>query len=220
MLAQNGHITLVIADDHPIVLKGLREEIEEHPELLILGEATNGGMALTLIRRHNPQVAVLDVRMPGMSGLDITQKLRDEGLSTAVIILTMFDDEDIFHKAIDIGVRGYILKDSMVLDIIRGIKCVAIGDYFLSPALTNGLMKSSYSFANQAERRMGIDLLTACERRILRLIALDKSTKEIAEELSVSPKTVISHRTHISTKLNLSGSFSLLRFAWENRAYI
>ncbi len=220
MQSDSEHITLVIADDHPIVLRGLREAIEDHAELLILGEAMDGDMALMLIRQHQPQVAILDVVMPGLSGIEVTRMANKEALDTAIIILTVYDDYDVFHQAIDAGAMGYILKDCMVFEIIRGIKRVAMGDFFISPDLTNKLVKSTCALDNKIERLKGISLLTVCERRILHLIAMDKSTKEIAEELAVSPKTIISHRTHISTKLHLSGSFSLLRFALENREYI
>lgn len=220
MLPSQEHITVVIADDHPIVLKGLREELLGDSELRIVGQAMDGEMALAQIREHRPHVAVLDVGMPRMSGLDVVRRMKEEAIETAVIILTVYDDEGIFSKAIDLGVMGYILKDCAALDIIRGIKRVANGDYFISPALTNRLVKTSHALDAQAEQRLGLHLLTASERRILRLIASDKSTKEIAEELSISPRTVNSHRTGISTKLHLSGSFSLLRFAMENKAYI
>ena len=213
-------ITLVIADDHPIVLKGLRDEISGDAELLILGEATDGGSALILIREHRPHVAVLDIGMPGLSGLEVARQLQSDAPSVAVIILTMYDDEGIFAKAMDLGVMGYILKDTAALDIIRGIKRVAKGDYFISPALTSTLVKSSHTFDPQAEQRLGLHLLTPSERRILRLIAVDKTTREIAEELSISPKTVTAHRTNISAKLRIAGSFSLLRFALENKAHI
>ncbi|MFA6233378.1 MAG: response regulator transcription factor [Bacteroidota bacterium] len=219
-MKENDRITLVIADDHPIVLKGLREEIESDTELKILGEAMDGEMALALIRQHQPQVSILDVGMPRMSGLDVARHLQEDALPTAVIILTVFDDDGIFSKAIDLGVMGYILKDSTALDIIRGIKRVARGDHFISPALTNKLVHPAPAPDSLEEQRLGLHLLTGSERRILRLIAADKSTKEIAEELFISPKTVNSHRTNISSKLHLSGSFSLLRFAMENKTSI
>lgn len=213
-------ITLVIADDHPIVLKGLRQEIERDPELRVIGEACDGEIALDLIRQHNPHVAVLDVAMPRMTGLDVLRHLQEEKNPVAVIILTVYDDEGVFSKAIDLGVMGYILKDSTSLDIIRGIKRVAKGDYFISSALTNNFAKSTHAVDAQIEHRLGLQVLSNSERRILRLIAADKSTREIADELSISPNTVNSHRANISAKLKLSGSFSLLRFALENKAYI
>lgn len=220
MPSESEHITLVIADDHPIVLRGLRDEIGEHPELCLLGEALDGIAAMLLIRKHHPTVAVLDIGMPGMSGIEVAREVHREAIPTAIIMLTVYDDDDVFHKAVEAGVSGYILKDCTVNEIARGIKRVAMGDYFISPDLTNRLMKSVIAPDTRLDRQKGLHLLTASERRILHLIAMDKSTREIAEELAVSPKTIVSHRTHISAKLNLSGSFSLLRFALENRDYL
>lgn len=213
-------ITLIIADDHPIVRKGLRDEVTSDPELRLIGEASDGEEALGLIRREQPMVAVLDIAMPRLSGLDVLRRIQEQSLPVAVIMLTIYDDEEIFTKAIDSGAMGYILKDSAEVDIIRGIKHVVQGRYFISPALAGGLVKSSPALDAQMEKRLRLHLLTPAERRVLRLIAEDKSSKEIAEELGVSVRTVNTHRVNISAKLRLSGSFSLLRFALENRAHI
>jgi DNA-binding NarL/FixJ family response regulator len=209
-------ISLIIADDHPVVRKGLRDVIASDPGLLILGEADNGTDAWEAIRTHTPHVAVLDLSMPGMSGLEVAEEVNKWNLTTAVVILTVYDDEEICSKAIESGVRGYILKDCTTIDILRCIHRVAEGDYYISPALTRSVVNGNPSRDALTAQHPDLQQLTPVERRVLHLIAMNKSTKEIADELSISPRTVDRHRYNLAGKLNLHGSFALLRFALEN----
>ncbi len=220
MITSHSPITLVLADDHPIVLKGLREVIAREAAFDVVGEAHDGAEACDLIARHMPRIAVLDIDMPRMTGLEVAERIREEKLPVSVLILTVFDDESIFAKAMDLGVMGYILKDSAAIEIVRGITRVAQGEYFISPSLTGALLHKTRQTGPLVEQKLGLQLLTAAERRILRLIAEEKTSAEIAEELSISRKTVEHHRTNICAKLRLSGSFPLLRFAMEHKGNI
>ena len=210
-------ITLVIADDHPLFRKGLREMIESDRTIQIVGEAGNGATALELIRQHSPTIAVLDVDMPQMGGLAVAREIGRQKFETDVIFLTMYREEDLFNEAMDIGVRAYVLKDSAVNDILNAIHTVADGKYYISPALSDHLIKRSARAEKLLRHTPSLEDLTPAELHILKLIAESKTSKEIADLLSISYKTVENHRTNIAAKLHLRGSHSLLKFALENK---
>jgi DNA-binding NarL/FixJ family response regulator len=210
-------ITLIIADDHPLFRTGLREAIVADKTIHIAGEAADGEAALSLIRQHSPAMAVLDIDMPKMSGLEVARQLQKEKSNTDLIFLTMYKEEDLFNEAMDLGARAYVLKDSAVNDILNAIHAVADGKYYLSPALSDHLIKRSARVEKLLRQTPALEDLTPAEIRILRLIAESKTSKEIADLLSVSYKTVENHRTSIAAKLHLRGSHSLLKFAIENK---
>jgi DNA-binding NarL/FixJ family response regulator len=209
-------IRVLIADDHPIVRAGLRMMIDRADDIRIVAEAGDGIEALDAIVRYDPTVAVLDIEMPGMSGLDVMREIGTRSLPTIPIVLTLFDDRDIFHRAIELGAMGYILKDSAPHDIVRGIRRVASGDHFLG-ALGDG--RSGTKVSPRSAQLLAVESLTAAEHRVLRMIGDDMSTKEIADALGISPRTVESHRASICSKLGVSGSFALIRFAIEHRMH-
>lgn len=205
-------ISVFIADDHPIVRDGLRDILERHGGFEIAGEAGDGVTTLQALRKHIPDVLVLDIEMPLMSGLEVLQSIRDEGMEIRTLVLTMFNQESIFNKAMDLGVVGYMLKDSAGIEIVRGIESIVRGEYFISPILMKYAMRGqSSSSANP------LTDLTASERTVLDLIAASRSTNQIAEELHLSPRTIEHYRQRICQKLNLSGSYALLRYALEHK---
>lgn len=211
-------ITVLIADDHPIFRRGLRQIIETDPSIKIVAEAEDGEAALALLHQHTPQVAILDVDMPNRDGFAVMQEIRAKRLPVAVIFLTMHKDERIFNKALDLGVAGYVLKDSAITEISAGIKAVAAGQNYVSPALSTSLLKRAARAT--APTPPGLDDLTPTERRVLKLIAAYKTSKEIATELFISQRTVEHHRANISTKLELKGSHALLKFALDHHAQL
>jgi DNA-binding NarL/FixJ family response regulator len=213
-------ISVVIADDHPLFRKGLRQSIEEDPSLKILGEASDGAAALRLIEEHMPDVAVLDIDMPEMRGLQVAKMVTEKKLFVAMIILTIYNEEDMFNEAMDAGVRGYVMKETAVIDLLEAIKAVAMGQYYFSPAIAGHLMGRSQRAKHLLTEKPSLARLTPAERRILKLIALNKTSKEIADDLIISYRTVETHRTNIATKLNIHGSHSLLRFALENKTVL
>jgi DNA-binding NarL/FixJ family response regulator len=204
-----AEIEILIADDHPIVRQGLRQLIESRAGLKVVAEVSNGQEALDKLRQLKPQVVLLDVDMPGLDGFGVAQTLRDEGLNIKTIFLTVHREESFLNKALSVGARGYILKDSAMTDIVEGIRMVCEGKPFVSPAMV------SYFFDNSRplESSQGIESLTATERTVLKFIAEYKTTKEIASALFISPRTIDKHRANICQKLNLSGSHSLMKFA-------
>jgi len=213
-----SEIRIVIADDHPLVRDGLRRAIEAHANFSVVAEAGDGPTALDRIQSLNPDVAVLDVDMPVMSGFDVARALREKGLSNAVIFLTIHREEDFFNEALDLGAKGYVLKDSAVSDIVTGIKAVAAGEHFTSPAMTTYLVKRTRRTSEFRRSKPTINDLTPTERRILQLIADYKTSKEIADELGVSHRTIETHRANISTKLEIRGSHSLMKFALSHKS--
>ncbi|MBI5470864.1 MAG: response regulator transcription factor [Ignavibacteriae bacterium] len=210
--------SIVIADDHPIFRKGLKQTIEEDPTLEVVAEAGDGETALALIIQYNATVAVLDIDMPRMSGLQVARAIKGKSLSTAVIILTTYREEDMFDEAMDAGARGYVLKQTVADDLRSAINVVIQGEYFLSPTIGGYLANRSERAGELLKHRPRLNDLTPTERRILKLIALNKTSKDIADELFVSYRTIESHRTNIATKLNIHGSHSLLKFAIENKS--
>jgi DNA-binding NarL/FixJ family response regulator len=213
-------ISIVIADDHPLFRKGLRQSIEEDLSLRIVGEASDGAAALRMIEDRIPDVAVLDIDMPKMRGLQVAKKVKELKLFVAVIILTIYKEEDMFNEAMDAGVRGYVMKETAVIDLLEAIKMVAMGQYYFSPAIAGHLMGRSQRAKHLLTEKPSLAELTPAERRILKLITLNKTSKEIADDLNISYRTVETHRTNIATKLNIHGSHSLLKFALENKAVL
>ena len=214
-----GHeIRILIADDHPVFRKGLRQIIETDPALQVIAEAEDGEAALALIQQLRPAVALLDIDMPKMDGLDVARAISEKRLAVEVVFLTLHKDEDIFNEAMDAGARGYVLKDSAVTDIIQSVRAVAEGRHYISPQLSSLLVNRSVRVASLVTQKPGLDSLTATERRILKLIAENKTSKEIAGELFVSVRTVENHRANICAKLDLRGAHALLKFALENRS--
>lgn len=211
-------ITIVIADDHPIVRQGLRQTIEEDTRLRVLAEASDGQKAVEAIETHFPHVAILDIDMPLMNGFDAARAIRQKGLSTEIIFLTMHRDEDMFNEAIDLGAKGFVLKDSALTDIIECIKRVAASEHYASHALTSFLLKRTRRAIELTEKQPTIKSLTPTERNVLKLIADNLTTKEIGERLFISPRTVEKHRENICQKLNLQGSHSLLKFALTHKS--
>lgn len=213
-------LTVLIADDHPIFRRGLREVIEADGALCVVGEAGDGATALRLVEELRPAVAVLDIDMPGMNGFELVQELRRKNLPVEVIFLSMHKDEAMFNEAMRLGVRGYVLKDSAATDINAGIRAVANRQHFISPALSSYLVSRNDRLAAFAQEKPGLSGLTLTERRVLRLIAENKTSREIAAELFISHRTVENHRSNICQKLGLQGSHSLLKFALEHKSQL
>ena len=211
-------IRLVIADDHPIVRQGLRQVIEKDPELLIVSEADDGQAALEQIKATQPQVVILDVDMPRLSGFEVARALAGLALPVEIIFLTVHCEEEFFDEALDLGAKGYVLKDSSVTDIVACVRAVAAGQNYVSPALTAYLFRQSRG--GTTLRRSGLDVLTPTERQILKLLAEYKTSKEIAATLFISPHTVQTHRKNICVKLELEGNHALMRFALEHKSQL
>ncbi len=214
----DGQIEIVIADDHPLIRKGLRLSVEEDPGLKVVAEAENGEIALELVTELQPHVAILDIEMPKLDGLSVARAIVKRRLKTKIIFLTLHADEKIFRTAIDIGSKGYLLKDSISEEIVAGVRAVADNKPYLSQAVTEHLLRHSKAAIGTSGTIL-TSSLSPTERRVMRLIADGKSSKKIAEELSVHYRTIENHRTRICRKLSLEreGANALLRYALQNR---
>jgi DNA-binding NarL/FixJ family response regulator len=209
----NETTTILVADDHPIVRQGLRQLIEREAGFCVVAEAADGSAALESIKTHMPAIAVLDLDMPELDGFAVARHVRQMKVSVRIVILTMYKDELHFNQAIDLGVSGYVLKESAATEIIDCLKTVIKGKEYFSPALSSFLLSRARSVAQE---QVGIEQLTPTERRVLALLAELKTTKEIASDLGVSPRTVDNHRAHICAKLELQGAHALTKFALQH----
>ena len=211
-------IKVLIVDDHPLVRGGLRQVIGDDGRFELVGEIGDGEQALQFIREKKPDVAVLDINLPGMSGLEIAHKLQVMNSPTRVIMLTMHKEEELCNRALDNGAMGFVLKENAVGEIVKAIAAVAEGEHYLSSDISGYLVRRRNRAERLAREKPGLDQLTKAELRILKLISQKKTSREIGAELFISPRTVEAHRTNISSKLGLRGSHSLLQFALENRS--
>lgn len=210
-------VRVLVADDHAIVRKGLRAAIEEDPSMKVVGEAGDGEAALAMIGQLHPDIAVLDIDMPKLDGLAVARELRKQGLETSILFLTLHTDEDLFRAAIELGCRGYLLKDSATQEIVTSLRSVIAGQMFISSAMAAKLVRSNTPPSVPLKGAPSTHL-TPTERNILRLIAAGKSSKEIGEELNIHYRTVENHRTNICRKLGIEGANALLRFALQNKS--
>jgi DNA-binding NarL/FixJ family response regulator len=211
-------IRIVIADDHPVLRSGLVHIIESDPMLKVVAESGDGNAALAEIEALKPDIAVLDADMPKLDGLGTLREIRRRNLPVEVVFLTIHDQEDLFHAVIDLGAKGYILKDSAVTEIVKGLRAVAAGQRYWSDAMTAHLLVRRNRAQAFARTHPTLNDLTPSERRILRMIADGKSSKDIAAELFIHYRTVENHRTSMCGKLDLHGPNTLIRFALQHKS--
>ena len=183
-------ITCLIADDHEVVREGLRLSLSRSPHIRVIGEAGDGEAAISLAERRKPDVIIMDIRMPGMDGLEATKQLHDRVPETSVLLFTAFGERSLLTRGLDAGAKGYLLKEAPNQTLVRAIEKVASGEGYVDPALMP-------SFLN----RDGQDLLTPREREILQLLADGMSNGDVAAKLFISQETVKSHVRHILAKL-------------------
>lgn len=208
-----NEINILIADDHPVFRRGLSLIIQSDARLKVVAEAADGAEALDLIKTLEPDIAVLDVNMPALTGFEVASRMADFKHATKIIFLTMHKDEVMLNTALNAGVKGYLLKESAVEDIIAGIKTVAAGENFISPSLTTFLFNRTRRSAVFDKKQPTFNDLTVSERRVLKMIAEDKTSREIADLLFVSVRTIERHRQNICDKMDIHGSNALLKFA-------
>jgi len=187
---RNGEITCLIVDDHEVVREGLRLSLSRATNIRVVGEASDGAAAVTLAERRRPHLVIMDVRMPGMGGLEATRLLAEKVPETAVLLFTAYSERSLLERGLEAGAKGYILKEASNQTLLRAIEKVVAGESFVDPAL----MPSFLSGKNE-------DLLTAREREILQLLADGMSNADAAGQLFISQETVKSHVRHILTKL-------------------
>ena len=216
----NRKSSIVIVDDHPIFRRGLKEIIEGDSQFAVVAEAGDGETALREVKALKPEVVVLDLHLPKIGGLELVRALRALSHPPAVIVLTMHSEEAMFNAAMDGGAQGYILKENAAEDALVGLKTVASGGVFIGSSVARYLVRRHQRAAALKVEKKGLCALTFTERRILRLVADNKTNKEIGREMFISHRTVETHRSHICEKLELSGNRALLKFAFDHKSDI
>jgi DNA-binding NarL/FixJ family response regulator len=199
-------IKVVIADNHVIFRQGLLKLLQAAQDITVAGEAGNGPETLKLIAKEKPDLAILDISMPGLDGFEIYEKMKSNGLETKVIFLTVHNDTLTAKKAIQSNTSGYVLKDNAFEDLLYAIRAVASGGKFISPSISDKIL-------NFSEKESENHILTGRENEVLRLIASGLTNKQIANKLFISIKTVDTHRTNIMQKLDVHTTADLVRYA-------
>jgi DNA-binding NarL/FixJ family response regulator len=211
-------VTVLIVDDHPLLRLGLRDVIGHDTRFKIVGEASDGEEALRQLACLKPRIAILDIDMPHRNGLETLRAVRQLPFPVEVIILTMYNEEDMFNAAMDLGAKAYVLKENAANDILIALEKVDRGEGFVSALMLEAGQRRSDRVRELLLSKPQIESLTPAERRILKLVGEDYTSKEIATLLNLSVRTVDNHRQHICDKLKLHGSHSLLKFAFDNSA--
>lgn len=201
-------IRILLADDHSLVRQGFRRILEAHPDLEIIGEASDGREAVEQTAELQPDVVVMDVAMPGLNGIEATRQICETSPRTRVLALSMHRDAVYVREILRAGARGYLLKDAFDADLVSAVRAVARGEGYIAPAIADCVLADYRQHVSDP-----IDLLTAREREVLQLIAEGKTNKEIATLLNLSVYTVDAHRGRIMEKLNLHSAGELVRFA-------
>jgi len=206
-------IRVLIADDHGIVRQGTRSLLDKEVDIEVVGEAEDGRTAIEMAELLKPAVVVLDIAMPRLNGLDAAAQIARRLPEVGVIILSMHDEEDYLVRALSAGVRGYLLKDTAQIDLVRAVRSVAQKKAFFSPTIAQMLIED---FTRQLQKKGVTDsyeLLTERERETLQLLAEGKSNKEAATILEVSPYTIETHRNNLMQKLNLHNTAEIVLYA-------
>ena len=206
-------IRILLADDHKLMRSGLRLLIEQQPDLTVVGEAADGREAVALAKSLRPDVAVMDISMPNLNGIEAAHQITQSHAGLAVIVLSMHPDESYVLRSLKAGAKGYLLKDSAESDLITAVRAVARGKSFFSPAVSKVLLDDYIRKLKRSGAEDAYDLLTPREREVLQLVAEGKSNKEVANLLNLSVYTVETHRSNIMQKLNLKGVPELTLYA-------
>ncbi|MFE3142198.1 response regulator [Streptomyces scopuliridis] len=210
-------VRVVLADDQPLVRSGLRVLIADQPDLEVVGEAANGAEAVQLVRDVSPDVVVMDIRMPGMDGIEATRRITAGPATTRVLVLTTFDEDDHVYGSLRAGASGFVVKDMALDDILAAIRVVAAGDALIAPGVTRRLIADFVRRPAAAPKRppRPVEGLTEREREVLTLVGRGRSNSEIAEDLFITVATAKSHVSRLFTKLGARDRVQLVITAYE-----
>jgi len=206
-------ITVFLADDHTIVREGLSAFLSTKPDIKVVGEASNGSDALHRIQELGPDVAVLDIAMPELNGIDVTRRIRQTSPATRVVILSMHATENLIVEALQAGADGYLLKESAGKELVKALHAVRAGHRYLSQKVSNTVIDSYVLQQGSTEANHPLAHLSQREREVLRLVVEGKSNVDIADILSLAPRTIATYRSRMMQKLGISDLPTLVKFA-------
>jgi DNA-binding NarL/FixJ family response regulator len=212
-MGEMPRVRILLADDHTMVRQGLRKVLEERSDWEVVAEANNGREAVRLAEQHHPDVAIVDVAMPLLNGIETTRQITKRVPATRVLVLSMHSDEAYVTQILQAGATGYLLKDSADVDLMQAVGAVSVGKSFFSPAIARVMLDDYVRQLADKGITDRYESLSAREREIFQLIAEGKTNKEIAALLSVSPSTVDTHRGHIMEKLDLHSAAEIVLYA-------
>jgi DNA-binding NarL/FixJ family response regulator len=212
--------SILVVDDHPLLRRGVRDAIAENPRYRIVGEASDGEEAMRLVASLKPEIAIVDIDMPRLNGLEMLRALRQLPFPVKALILTMYKEEDMLDAALDLGAKAYVVKENAANDVLAALDKVVRGETFLSSVMWDAGQRRSERVQQLLLGKPQVETLTPSERRILKLVGQDYTSKEIANSLDLSVRTVDNHRQNICNKLNLHGTHSLLKFAFDHSSYL
>ena len=212
-----GKITVVLADDHVLMRKGLRKILEMEEDIEVIGEASDGDEAIKVVMDKKPQVLLLFINMPKLNGIEVTKALKSKGIDSEIVILTVYDDREYLLELIKLGISGYILKDIEPHGLIEAVRSASRGETYIQPNLTRALV-AEYNRLTQPISGRGINKnLTVREKEVVKYIAEGMSNGEISHKLGISDKTVKNHVSSILRKLNLMDRTQVAVYAIKNK---
>lgn len=212
----NSKIRILIADDHTLLRNGICAILEDEPDMQIVGEASDGREAVRLATQLKPHVLLMDIAMPLLNGLEATRQIKREHPEINILVLTMYDHEEYFRQMLEVGASGYIIKRAAASELVSAIRAVYNGEAVLSPAITRLLLEDYLSHDTRTDKE-DPNALSSREREVLQLIAEGKTSREVAEILHLSVKTVQSHRTSLMQKLDLHDRGELIKYAIQKK---
>jgi DNA-binding NarL/FixJ family response regulator len=209
-------IRVLIAEDHHLVRQGIRALLEKAQDIEVVGEAQDGQEAVELAQRVKPDVVVMDVAMPRLNGTQATEQIRSRHLQSQVVILSMYSDDTLVRQALRCGAKGYLLKRSVVEELLLAVRAASRGELFLSSAVSESILSFALAQQTDSEEETPFDQLSDREKQVLKLVAEGQTNNAIAQILNVSVKTVEKHRSNLMDKLNIHDTAGLVRIALKH----
>jgi DNA-binding NarL/FixJ family response regulator len=220
MIRRTKKLRILVADDHELVRRGIRGILRARGGWTVVGEAMDGREAIEKANRLKPDVAILDISMPGLDGLQATRRIREAVPSTEIVVLTMHESDQMVRRILDAGARGYVLKSDLATHLVKAVKNVSVGRLFLTPRVSDIVMKGFLMTGNQSEPTNHSQVRpTSREVEIIRFLAEGKANKEIAVELGITIRTVETHRAKIMLKLGLHSLAEIIHYAIRHKIF-
>lgn len=217
MMKNKNSLRIVVVDDHELVRRGIRDLLEAQKSWRVVGEARGGREAIEIVKKLKPDIAIVDITMPDMDGLEVTRRIQDVARETQILILTMHESDQMVRRVLEMGARGYVLKSDMAAHLVQAVKDLATGKISLTPKVSAMVLEGFLKSGESKQLENGHARPTPREIEIIRLLAEGKSNKEIATELGITLRTVETHRAHIMMKMGLHSLPELIHYAIRDK---